>query len=116
MPTQITGLTTYPSQNLTIPHPAGDGLIKMKIYYKPRLSAWFMDIDSDKLKIKGFRIFLSPNILVQYRRNSGFGMAVVSNDGIEPLLLNDFSSGRIEIYILDESDAEYYNNVIEGRE
>jgi len=114
MAKRITGIKAYPIQNFTMSHPGGVGLIRFRVFFKPRLSAWFIDIESDRLNVNGFRLTTSKNILSQYRRNAGFGLAVLSAEGVDPILLNDFESGRVEMYLLTEEETREIAEAIEN--
>lgn len=105
MAKQITGITPHPSQVFTIDDPGG-GLIKFRLLFKPRLRAWFIDIESNSLTLYGLRLVLCQNLLYQYRRNITFGLSVLAPDGVPPMLIDDFTTGRVEIYLLDSSEVD----------
>lgn len=108
---QITGLTSHPYQVFTMTD-EGVGDIIFTLRFRDRVAAWYLDVESDTLTLRGFRLSQGKNVLDQYRRTARFGISVLTADNIDPCLLNDWASGRATLYLLDEEDTEAIHAVI----
>lgn len=97
---QITGLKASPNQTFNIPDPDSGAIIQFTLYYRPRVRRWFFDITYKDYVLKGSKIVISPNLLYQYFRVIPFGLACISTDNVEPVIINDFSSERCFLYLL----------------
>lgn len=104
--TEILGLKASPDQTFNIADPNGGGMISCELYFRPRVSAWFLDLSFSTFKMNGFKLTFGPNVLDQYSNIIPFGLAVISSDKMDPFLINDFTSGRIALYLLTTSEVE----------
>jgi len=112
---RITGLTQNASQKFTIADPNGGGDISVILNYRPRVQGWFIDLTFKTFAIKGYKISRGPNILVKFRNVIPFGLAVNVTDNYEPFLINDFSSGRVSLFLLTSAEvAEVEALIIAG--
>jgi hypothetical protein len=101
---QIGGLLAVSFQKWRTP--ITDGIIEFKLTYRPAIQMWFIDITFGTFILKGMRVCESLNLLHQYKKILPFGLFVEIPDGIEPFLINDFSTERIIINILDSTEKE----------
>lgn len=77
---------------------------------------WFYTIKyGDNFEVKGQRLVLGMNIIRKWKNLLPFGLGVISEDLIEPSFIDDFTSGRIEINILNENDVEQIEEEIYGQ-
>ena len=87
--------------------------IKLKLYYIPATQRWKADIESGSFILNGVRLYHSPNIMVQYKNVVDFGIALIVNtDKGDPFLVNDFSSGRCQLYILSKEEVNSVEELI----
>ena len=101
---RLDGIRAVGSQKLTTTASNGD-TVSMTLYFNPAVQEWFFDLEWKTFALKGTRVFSSPNILSQYESIIPFGLACIT-DGIgEPFLVNDFSSGRVNIYLLSPEEV-----------
>jgi len=108
---QITGLTAHPKQIFTMTDESvGD--ITFTIQYRDRVAAWYLDVESSTLTLRGFRLGKAKNALDQYRRVARFGVTVQTTDRVDPCLLTDWETGRATMYLLDEADTEAVHDYI----
>jgi hypothetical protein len=109
---KIIGLIATPFQKWRTP--ITDGIIEFKLTYRPAIQMWFIDITFGTFILKGMRVCASLNLLHQYKKILPFGLFIHIADGVEPFLINDFSIGRVIIYILDSTEKDsidtYYQN------
>lgn len=101
----ITSLTSDPTQVFSLVGLEGEN-ISCTLYFKPRMNGWFMDISSGAFDVTGLQIVNSPNILRQWKNVISFGIFVYSIDAEDPQFINDFSSGRIQMYLLSQSEVQ----------
>lgn len=103
---QVTGLKASPDQSLTIADPNGGGPIKLRLVFRPRVQSWYIDIEFGAFTLNGFRLAVCPNRLGQYVNRIPFGLAVVTENNLDPFLINDFSSGAASLYLLTSAEVE----------
>ena len=61
----------------------------------------------------GFKLLRGPNVFRQYRNTFGFGITIATTDSGEPCMINDFSSGRVIMYLLTEEECDSVESLIE---
>lgn len=79
--------------------------IIMKLRYMPTQMLWLMDIEYGDFKTNGIAVTSSPNMLRNYKDLIPFGLACVTGDGLDPYYIDDFSSGRSAMYLLNAADV-----------
>lgn len=102
----LQGLRSIARQTFQTRTEEGETLTLTK-YYSPVSQAWFLDVVSENFTVYGIRITLVVNLLEQYTNLIRWGITVLSSDGAEPFLLNDFSSGRIQLAILNFEELQF---------
>lgn len=111
---RITGLTRKASQKFTIADPNGGGDISMTLRYKPRTQTWSADIAYNGFTLNGYKLTRGPNILGKFRKVIPFGLGVVVTDNYEPFLINDFESGRVQLFLMTSSEVNDVVSLIQG--
>lgn len=89
------------------------GTIIFELYYRPAIQMWMLDLTFEDFIVKGLRVCNSPDLLTQFSNLMPFGLmcSVVSVSGYEPSLIDDFSSGRVTLNILDNDEKEQIEDV-----
>lgn len=103
---EIAGIKAIADQSLTIPSPNGDGIITMRLLFRPRVQTWFADIEFNRFTLKGRRLCVCPNLLSQYRNIVNFGLLLTTRNRLDPFLLNDFSSGNATLVLLTSAEVD----------
>lgn len=80
--------------------------IDFLIWYSPTQSMWMFNIAWQDFTLNGAVLTLSPNILRGYRNNIPFGIACVSDDGIDPAYIDDFETGRVQLFLLTQTEVQ----------
>jgi hypothetical protein len=78
--------------------------VSLTFRYLPTVQRWAFDVEHQDLTTRGATLCLHPNILRSWRNVCRFGLAVSSTDGVDPVSLSDFSSGRVSVYVLDQTE------------
>jgi len=102
---RITGIYSIPSQSLQLRSEIGEQ-IHLTLNYRPAIQKWYLDLEYLTFKLCGYRICNGPNILQKYFYSLKWGMFVEISDNFEPFLINDFESGRVNLYILSEEECK----------
>jgi len=111
----VSGLKAAPIQSFTANDPNGGGVISFTFYYRPRVQAWFMDIAFKTFEMNGYKINHGPNILASYKNIIPFGFMVLLTDDLDPCLINDFTSGRVFLYLMTSAEvAEVEDYINDG--
>ncbi len=101
---QINSFTQGSAQNLTMILDGGSK-ITFSISYFPNQSGWFYSFTYGDFTVNNRRLVTSPNMIRQFRGFLPFGFAVTCRDGNEPVFIDDFVSGRVQFYLLDQADV-----------
>lgn len=101
---RLDGIRATGTQKLTTTASNGD-TVSITLYFNPAVQEWFFDLEWINFILKGTRVFSNPNILSQYESIIPFGLAVITEGGGEPFLVNDFSSGRVNMYLLPPEEV-----------
>ena len=109
----LSGIMATGQQRLSTMAYNGD-VIEMTLYFQSRTGSWKIDVSCDDFIVKGLRVSHVPNILSQYKNIIPFGIGVVITDGGEPFLINDFSTGRVELAILSPDEVNSIEDLYAG--
>jgi hypothetical protein len=105
-------LSDEPYQSVTVPLASGDQ-VKLSFRYVDNQKGWFYSISfKGKSVAVNRRLVICANLLRSMRGYISFGLACTSSDGYEPVFQNDFSSGRVQVFLLNPSDVIYAETVI----
>ena len=96
-------LTEDAQQHYILMGEAGE-LIDFRLRFMPRVTRWEFDIAYRELNLKGAGLTVSPNVIRAYRNLIQFGLMVTSEDQLDPFYQNDFTTGRIKIYLLNNAE------------
>lgn len=111
---QITEISEDPKQRLTI-ITEDNKSFELKLVYSDQQQGWFYSIIFGNLSINGIRLVSGANILRAYKNIIPFGIGILTEDRSEPVLIDDFSSERVKMFLLNEQEvknveSDFYNN------
>jgi hypothetical protein len=102
---EITTLTAAPKQRHQLVLDNNE-TVDFKLYYLSRQESWYYDFVYKDLTVNGSKVVLTPNSLRAFKRLIPFGLAFIADGNIEPFQIDDFESGRVKMYVLNESDVQ----------
>lgn len=108
---QITTITNQPKQRMTLVLENNE-TVDFHIYYLPRQQSWFYNFTYNNLTVNCSRVTLSPNALRQYKRVIPFGLMFEAEGFVEPFDINDFNSGRVNMYVLNSDEVKQIESEI----
>lgn len=80
-------------------------LITVTVEFVASQRGWFYSIEYPGWTgVSRRRLVASPNMLRQFRGVIPFGISCNVSDGQEPINKDDFTSGRVQIYILNTAE------------
>lgn len=97
-------ITADSKQNFLLIGESGEQ-ITFNMYFMPTQKAWFCDIIWNTFEATGIQLVVSPNLLHGWKNILTFGLACTTVDGYDPMYINDFNTGRIQLYLLSSSDV-----------
>lgn len=109
---QITSILATPDQNFQTSL-ADSSIIRFELFFRPRIPAFFVNISWGSFAINGLKLCNHINILWQFR-NLPFGLTINLDDGTEPYLIDDFSTGRAQFYVLEQADLALLKGIVGG--
>lgn len=108
--TLIDSITDQPNQKIGLILEDGSK-ISMSLIYRSNQQGWFYTIEG---VFDNRRIVTSPNMLRAFRDILSFGLACATSDGYEPVFVDDFSTGRAKLYLLNAADLALVESEIIG--
>ena len=108
---EITSITNKSKQkfNLVLEN---NETVEFNLYYSYRQQSWFYDFTYNDITSKGSRVVLTPNALRQFKKIIPFGIAFIAASYVEPFSLEDFSSGRVSMFVLNEEEVQQIESSI----
>lgn len=100
----INNLTDEPIQTFTYNVDGGD-TVSITLYFYPTQQSWFFDFTYGDYTCNGERVVLTPNALRHLKHIIPFGIAFLADGYAEPYKIDDFSSGRVSMYMLNSDDV-----------
>lgn len=107
---KLIGLTTNAKQNLAYPY--GEDVIALSFCYSWINLQWLIGVRYKNFTLQEYHLTAGYNALSQYRGVLKWGLRVISVDGEDPYYIDDFTSGRISIYLLDAEEALQTTNYL----
>jgi len=87
--------------------------VQITLCFKPMQYGWFLqELVYGNFVLQGTRIFVSPNMLHQFKNQIPFGIACFSTASREPSLQEDFSSGAANLYVLTKDEVAAYSEYL----
>ena len=101
----ITEFTDNPKQTCTLVLENQETVAFNLRFYETQLS-WYFDFTYNDIISNGNKVVLGANILRSFKHLIPFGLAFQANDGVEPFAVDDFTTGRVSVYLLSKADVE----------
>lgn len=101
---KINSLASEPKQQITMY--IENTRIVLTFVYKSNQLGWFFNFEYNDNVYQNIRLTTSPNILRGYRNWLPFGIACQTMDGLEPLDIDDFTTGYATVYLLTKKDVQ----------
>lgn len=110
---RITTLTSAAKQQHTLVLDNND-TADFYLEYCPRMQSWYFNFTYGEITQNCIKVVLTPNALRHLRRLIPFGIAFLSESEVEPFSQDDFKTGRVQMFVLNQEDvaeieAEIYN-------
>lgn len=105
----IENITDEPHQRHTIVFEESE--ITVVLRFHPTVEMWTIDTGFKNKQSFGHK--LSNNVLHMRSRNFPYDFVVTDNSGtgLDPIRIDDFSTGRCNLYMLEADDMETIRNV-----
>ena len=88
--------------------------ITLTLQFRFATQRWSMDLAYGAFSVKGLILSTHLNLLRTWRRVLPFGLQVRSTDGADPFLVDDFTSGRITLVVLDNTSGNTDVDTVEA--
>lgn len=80
--------------------------IVMDLRYMPSQELWMMDIEYGDFALRGIVVTASVNLLRNYKNIIPFGISCTTIDGLDPYYIDDFSTQRASLFLMDQDDVQ----------
>lgn len=101
----INEISSDPFQRLTLIGVNGEEIF-LEMKYLTTQQMWTYNIQYQNFRITGKTICSEPNILRKYRRLIPFGILVLTDNNLDPYLINQFSTGSAILGLLTEQEVQ----------
>lgn len=101
---KITAFTSDPTQTMILVLNDGSK-VEFSMTYFPNQVGWFYSFTYGTFEVLNRRMVTSPNMIRALRGVLPFGLAITTLDGLEPIYVDDFITGRASFYLLDADDV-----------
>lgn len=101
----ITEFTDNPKQTCTLVL-ENQETVAFNLYFYETQMSWYFDFTYNDIISNGNKVVLGVNILRNFKNIIPFGLAFQANDGVEPFAIDDFTTGRVTVYLLSKADVE----------
>lgn len=100
----LNGIRAVPSQ--TFNTQIDQGIIYFQLDYRKAIEMWMLKVTFNDFVMDSIRVCNNFNLLDHYTNLIPFGImiGVGKNFGYEPSLIDDFSSGRVTLNVLDQDE------------
>ncbi len=109
--TIIDNLTDAADQTTTLILPDNTAAT-LRLRYRPRTKRWLADVgypnatlDGKPFQANGIDVCCFPNVMRAWREILPFGIAFLTADFTDPMVVEDFASGRVTAFILNADDV-----------
>lgn len=80
--------------------------IQLQLVYMAAIQRWVATINhDDDFEVDNLVLCAHPNILREFRNVISFGICIIATDGLDPIFIDDFTSGRCTIFILNLAEV-----------
>jgi hypothetical protein len=110
----LTGIRAVPSQNFNTE--IEQGTIFFNLYFRKTIEMWVTDLTFNDFSLNSIRLCNHYNLLDHYTNLIPFGLmvSVNGNKGYEPSLIDDFTSNRVTLNVLDQEEVLQIETVMGG--
>lgn len=102
--TQIDNLTDFANQQTVLILDDGT-TAAVDLVFHGGTERWIMSVEYLGRSYNGIGLCDHPNILRQWKNTLPFGLACVTADQTDPFNVNDFSTERVKMYLLNAADV-----------
>jgi hypothetical protein len=88
--------------------------VDITLRFIPSQETWFFDIESASLTVRGLALTAFKNLLDPYHNLISWGMYVWTEDGFDPWRIDDFSTGRVRIAIIEDLENAVIEEFLNG--
>jgi hypothetical protein len=111
--TWINTITNDPNQSITFKLVNGE-FVYFTLRYSQQQSGWYYSLTYGNFTVNNRRLIVSPSMLRLFRGILPFNIGIVTNDLQEVVYVDDFSNGRAKFFLMDSTDTEAVEGLIEN--
>lgn len=107
----ITQITNNPMQTMKLVLDTKE-LVQFNLRFMPTQMSWYCDVIYNDIEIYGLKVALFPNLLRHFKNMLPFGIGFSANDHVEPFSIEDFTNGRVQMFVLNKQEVEEIESVV----
>lgn len=110
---QIIEISDDPNQSFDVVT-EDNQVFQLQLNYSDQQQGWFYSIVFEDFTLNSSRLVTSFNILRPYSNILPFGIGIATEDGSEPIFIDDFSTGRVSFFLLTETEVQEVEERVYG--
>ncbi len=93
----------------------GDGsTVIINLVYAAANQRWNISVSRDTFIVTNIGVCIHPNFMREWRNILPFGIGCTTIDGGDPVFVDDFSTGRATLHVLDAADVALVERTLFG--
>ncbi len=100
----IDNLTNFADQTTLVKLEDGS-TVSIELIFHGATERWVMNVTYGDRVFNGVGVCCYPNLMRPWKNLIPFGIACTSANQTDPFNINDFATGRVLLYVLDEADV-----------
>ena len=105
-------ITNQPIQLFSVNIENTNENFNLDIRYQESQKAWYGIVSYNNQSVENFRLLTRQSLLYQFQYRYAFDIFLYSDEYIEPSFLNDFSTNKIQFYILTAEERQLFSTDI----
>lgn len=86
----------------------------MELIYNGTTERWVLNLIYNGVSYNSIGLCCFPNVLRAWRKILPFGIACVTSDGTDPFDINDFTTGRVTLFLLTSAEVQQVETELLG--
>jgi hypothetical protein len=110
---QITTISNEANQIVSAVLDDGTAAV-INLVYLGAIQRWEMSVTWQDFQVQSQIVTVGPNLLRAYRQTIPFGIACLAVDGVDPVDIEDFASGRCQLVVMNADEVQRVEDEILG--
>lgn len=93
---------------------ADGSVVTFELLYRPAIERWMLNVSHPTITVNLMNLCAGANVLREWRNVIAFGLGCYTTDGADPFYIEDFSSGRVTLFVLNQDEVAFFEQSVYG--